>query len=239
MDRAASVRVLVVGDLMVDQYLFGRVERISPEAPVPVVSATQRERRLGGAANVALNLKALGCQVTLAGLVGDDDHGRHLQEQLQEAGIDGDGVAIVQDRPTTLKTRVMSGGQHLLRVDEEVDRDVDAAAVQRPCSPTSNPPRIPPHHAILLEDYDKGALSEAVIRGILETAKAQGIPVSVDPKFRHFDQFKGVDLFKPNLKELKEGLGLQWESATPMPGTPASAMDSTASTTSCSPRPHC
>ena len=104
LDRAESVRVLVVGDLMVDQYLFGRVERISPEAPVPVVSATQRERRLGGAANVALNLKALGCQVTLAGLVGDDDHGRHLQGQLQNAGIDGDGVATVKDRPTTLKT---------------------------------------------------------------------------------------------------------------------------------------
>ena len=211
LDRAESVRVLVVGDLMVDQYLLGRVERISPEAPVPVVSATQRERRLGGAANVALNLKALGCQVTLAGLVGDDDHGRHLQGQLQNAGIDGDGVATVKDRPTTLKTRVMSGGQHLLRVDEEVDRDVDATGAAALLSRIQSALASRPHHAILLEDYDKGALSESVIHSILDTAKAQCIPVCVDPKFRHFDLFKGVDLFKPNLKELKEGLGLQWE----------------------------
>ena len=211
LDRASEVRVLVVGDLMVDQYLFGRVDRISPEAPVPVVSATRRERRLGGAANVALNLRALGCPVTLAGLVGDDDHGKHLRTQLREAGIDSDGVAVAHDRPTTLKTRVMSSGQHLLRVDEEVDQDVDAQGASALLSAIRTALATRPHHAILLEDYDKGALSAEVIAGVLALAKEADIPVSVDPKFRHFDQYHGVDLFKPNLKELKEGLGLQWE----------------------------
>ena len=212
LDRAPQMRVMVVGDLMVDQYLFGRVERISPEAPVPVVRSTGRERRPGGAANVALNLRALGCSVTLAGLVGEDEHGQHLTQQLHDSGIESDAVAAVQDRPTTVKTRVMSGGQHLLRVDEEVDRDVDVEGGQRLLTAVQQALMARPHHAILLEDYDKGALSEAVIDGILDLARSQGIPVSVDPKFRHFDRYKGVDLFKPNLKELKEGLGLQWES---------------------------
>ena len=211
LDRAAQIRVLVVGDLMVDQYLFGRVDRISPEAPVPVVSATQRERRLGGAANVALNLRALGCAVTLAGLVGEDDHGRHLRAELGEAGIDGDGVTVAHDRPTTLKTRVMSSGQHMLRVDEEVDQDVDDAGAKALLQAIRDALSARPHQAILLEDYDKGALSNDVIDGILNLAHELDIPVSVDPKFRHFDRYRGVDLFKPNLKELKEGLGLQWE----------------------------
>lgn len=208
---AAGLRILVVGDLMVDQYLLGRVNRISPEAPVPVLQATKRERRPGGAANVALNLRAMGASVTLAGVVGNDEHGTHLRALLEEAHMNCSPLHVAAQRPTTVKTRVMSSGQHLLRVDEEVDVDLgpdDAAALVEAIRSSLDSET---HDAILLEDYDKGALSPAVIQGILKEAKERDIPVSVDPKFRHFDLYKGVDLFKPNLKELKEGLGLQWE----------------------------
>ncbi len=211
LDRAPELRILVVGDLMVDQYLLGGVDRISPEAPVPILRATERDRRPGGAANVALNLRALGCKVTLSGIIGDDEIGQHLLANLENSGIDNPGIVAHPGRPTTLKTRIMSGGQHLLRVDEEVDTDLSHADSQPLLSAIKACLDAQPHDAILLEDYDKGALSPVVIAGILEEAKKRAIPVSVDPKFRHFDLFQGVSLFKPNLKELKEGLGLQWE----------------------------
>ena len=212
LDQAKTMRVMVVGDLMVDQYLLGGVERISPEAPVPILRATTRERRPGGAANVALNLRSLRCQVTLGGIIGDDDAGRDLKANLAQSGMVTDGIVAVKGRPTTLKTRVMSGGQHLIRVDEEVDTDLDSQDAQLLLSAICAALDTLTHHAILLEDYDKGALSPEVIAGVLSEAKSRGIPVSVDPKFRHFQLFKEVALFKPNLKELKEGLGLQWES---------------------------
>ena len=212
LDQAKTMRVMVVGDLMVDQYLLGGVERISPEAPVPILRATTRERRPGGAANVALNLRSLRCQVTLGGIIGDDDAGRDLKANLAQSGMVTDGIVAVKGRPTTLKTRVMSGGQHLIRVDEEVDTDLDSQGAQLLLSAICAALDTLTHHAILLEDYDKGALSPEVIAGVLSEAKSRGIPVSVDPKFRHFQLFKEVALFKPNLKELKEGLGLQWES---------------------------
>ena len=212
LDQAPQMRVLVVGDLMVDQYLLGGVERISPEAPVPILRATTRERRPGGAANVALNLRGLGCHVTLAGIVGHDDAGKHLKVDLEDAGMDTAGIVVLENRPTTLKTRVMSGGQHLIRVDEEVDTDLEDPESERLLNAIKVILSQQTHQAIILEDYDKGALSPAVISGILAEAKSKGIPVSVDPKFRHFQLYKGVALFKPNLKELKEGLGLQWES---------------------------
>lgn len=211
LDGAEGLRILVLGDLMVDQYLLGKVHRISPEAPVPIHRTEQRERRPGGAANVALNLRALGCDVSLAGIVGRDDHGLDLRSQLKEQGMDTSAVLEVNGRPTTLKTRIMSGGQHLLRVDEEVDLDLDPTASKELVAAVCHQLDAAEHHAVLLEDYDKGALSADVIRGVLAEAKQRGIPVSVDPKFRHFDLFEGVSLFKPNLKELKEGLSLNWE----------------------------
>ena len=205
------MRILVLGDLMVDQYLLGKVNRISPEAPVPILRADERDRRPGGAANVALNLRSLGCDVSIAGIVGEDDHGRHLIAQLGMEGMDTRGVLTSETRPTTLKTRIMSGGQHLMRVDEEVDADLGDIESQRMLDAVRQCLDAETVDAILLEDYDKGVLSPAVIQGVLDQAAARDIPVSVDPKFRHFDCFEGVALFKPNLKELKEGLGLQWE----------------------------
>lgn len=208
---ASSLRILVLGDLMVDQYLLGKVDRISPEAPVPVLNASERDRRPGGAANVALNLRALGCDVSIAGLVGEDDHGRHLIAQLGMEGMDTRGILTSDTRPTTVKTRIMSGGQHLMRVDEEVDADLEAAESARMLDGIRHCLDAETVHAILIEDYDKGALSPAVIDGVLAEAEKRNIPVTVDPKFRHFDLYRGVALFKPNLKELQEGLGLHWE----------------------------
>ncbi len=211
LEGARDLRIMVLGDLMVDQYLLGNVHRVSPEAPVPIHRTEERDRRPGGAANVALNLRALGCQVSIAGMVGDDDHGRNLLTQLQHADMDTRGVVSSANRPTTLKTRIMSGGQHLLRVDEEVDTDLDPIASKAIMVALEACLDHVAHHAILIEDYDKGVLSPEVISGVLDAAKKRDIPVSVDPKFRHFNLFGNVALFKPNLKELKEGLGLQWD----------------------------
>ena len=211
LENAGNLRVLVVGDLMVDAYLLGRVDRISPEAPVPILRASQRERRPGGAANVALNLKALGSAVTVAGIVGMDQDGQDLQASLEAEGMDTDGVVAFEHRRTTVKTRVMSGGQHLLRVDEEDDADLNGPDSQRFLEQLATVMAARPFDAILIEDYDKGTLSPAVIDGVLHMAREREIPVSVDPKFRHFDCYRDVALFKPNLKELRDGLGLIWE----------------------------
>ncbi len=211
LEGAKNLRILVVGDLMVDAYLLGRVERISPEAPVPILRAHQRERRAGGAANVARNLKAMGVEVTVAGIIGKDQDGEDLMMELARLEMDTRGILPLEHRRTTVKTRVMSGGQHLLRVDEEDDMDLDSDASQHFLEKLSAVLKTADFDAILIEDYDKGALSPTVIEGLLGMARERQIPVTVDPKFRHFDLYKGVALFKPNLKELKDGLGLLWE----------------------------
>lgn len=215
LEAADRLDVLVVGDLMVDAYLLGRVERISPEAPVPILRADQRERRPGGAANVALNLRALGASVTVAGVVGHDADGLDLQEALRELDLDAAGVLCLPGRRTTVKTRVMSGGQHLIRVDEEDDTDLDAQDGQLFLETLATTLSHRDFDAILIEDYDKGVLSPAVIEGLLHMARERNIPVSVDPKFRHFELYRGVALFKPNLKEMREGLGLVWDDQDP------------------------
>ena len=211
LENADALRILVVGDLMVDAYLLGRVDRISPEAPVPILRASQRERRPGGAANVALNLKALGAAVTVGGAIGNDHDGKDLQRALESQGMDTDAIVTLGDRRTTVKTRVMSGGQHLLRVDEEDDGDLNAEDSQQFLEQLASVLTARPFDAILIEDYDKGALSPTVIDGLLAMARERNIPVTVDPKFRHFDLYRDVALFKPNLKELRDGLGLVWE----------------------------
>lgn len=211
LQTAGNLRILVVGDLMVDAYLLGRVERISPEAPVPILRAHQRDRRAGGAANVALNLKAMGVEVTVAGIIGEDQDGDDLMGELAHLDMDTRGVLPLANRRTTVKTRVMSGGQHLLRVDEEDDMDLDADASQHFLETLAKVLATQDFDAILIEDYDKGALSPTVIDGLLRMARERDIPVTVDPKFRHFELYRGVALFKPNLKELKDGLGLLWE----------------------------
>lgn len=207
----SNQNILAIGDVMVDAYLFGAVHRISPEAPVPVVSVTGRENRLGGAANVALNLRSLGVRPILCSVVGDDEKGRIFGELMQEAGLTAEGIIASPDRKTTCKTRIIAGTQHTLRVDDElcapVSTELETALIAR-VAEIAGRTKI---DAIIFEDYDKGSLTPRIIAEIIGIAKQKGIPTLVDPKKRNFDHYAGVTLFKPNFKELMEGLKLEME----------------------------
>ncbi|MFZ5971584.1 MAG: bifunctional heptose 7-phosphate kinase/heptose 1-phosphate adenyltransferase [Bacteroidota bacterium] len=199
-----KLRVLVVGDVMLDSYIWGSVDRISPEAPVPVVTVKKRDYRLGGAANVALNVKALGAEPVLCALVGEDDAAVRIKECLGKEGISGDGLVKSADRPTTVKTRVMASHQHVVRVDEESDRPASATEEEQLLEKVKA--LLPTADVVIFEDYDKGALTETTITQTVAWARQSGIPTVVDPKKRNFFAYKHVSLFKPNLKELREGL---------------------------------
>ncbi len=202
-----KVNVLIVGDLMLDQYLWGDVNRISPEAPVPVVRFQGEENRLGGAANVALNVLGLGATPYLCGVIGKDENAAHFLELLSQTGLFSQGILQSKDRLTTVKTRVIADNQHLLRVDREDTKDiaiqVETAFLEniRFLLETKN------IHVILLQDYNKGVLSKRVIKSILLEARERAIPTVADPKNRNFWEYRGVQLFKPNLKEVQKGLG--------------------------------
>lgn len=199
LDRARGVRVLVVGDVMLDVYLRGSASRISPEAPVPVVRVTAQDLALGGAANVATNVVALGAQASVVGCVGGDAQGRDLVHELGRLGIDAAGI-LALDRPTTVKTRIMVRHQQVARYDRESDEELAGAEADRIIAAI----RAGAAHAdaVVLEDYNKGVLSAAIIRATIEAARSAGKPVIVDPKFRHFFEYSGATVFKPNLLEL-------------------------------------
>jgi D-beta-D-heptose 7-phosphate kinase/D-beta-D-heptose 1-phosphate adenosyltransferase len=200
LQRARDVRVLVIGDVMLDTYLWGNASRISPEAPVPVVRVADESRALGGAANVATNVVALGASCTIAGVVGADSAGTELVTELEQAGIDATGLAVLRARPTTVKTRVMVRHQQVARYDRESDADLndeEAEIVMRAIRQ-----RVDAVDAVVLEDYNKGVLVPGVIHAAIKAANAAGKPVVVDPKFRRFFEYKGATIFKPNLVEL-------------------------------------
>lgn len=199
-----SRRVLVVGDLMLDVYLRGGASRISPEAPVPVVRVLEEWRAMGGAANVAANLGALGVATSLVGVVGDDGFASDLGRAAGDHGIDTVGLVPVADRPTTVKTRVLVGHQQVARYDREVDRDLGADEAARVTERVDA--EAARADAIVLEDYDKGVLVPAVIEAALDAARRRDIPVVVDPKARHFFDYRGCTVFKPNLPELAAAL---------------------------------
>jgi D-glycero-beta-D-manno-heptose-7-phosphate kinase len=201
-----SLRILVVGDVMIDSYYWGKSDRISPEAPVPVVSVSKYEHRLGGAANVALNLKAMGAEAILCGIVGSDNKGDLLKELLQQSNLSSEGVVHVSNRPTTVKTRIISGNQQMLRVDEEDTHPLNSNESALFFERISNIINNKKCDAIIFEDYDKGAITPQLIEKVVALAKNKDIPTCVDPKKRQFLDYKNVSLFKPNLKELKEGL---------------------------------
>lgn len=205
-NQFSQQRILVVGDVMIDAYLRGSVTRISPEAPVSIVNLEKTEDRLGGAANVALNLASLGAEPILCAIVGDDKGGRTFKSLLDERGLSNDGIVKCADRMTTIKTRVIGNNQHLLRIDEEVLTNITAQEenefIQRIEGLLTS--RV---DAIILEDYNKGLLTPKVIESIVKMANERNIPVTVDPKKDNFFAYKNVTLFKPNLKELKEGVG--------------------------------
>jgi rfaE bifunctional protein kinase chain/domain len=204
LERVRGIRVLVVGDIMLDRYLRGTASRISPEAPVPVVRIADEWRALGGAANVAANVVALGAACTIAGCVGADTEADAVRDELRSRGVDDSGVLIVPGRPTTVKTRIMARHHQIARYDREVEDDLDgepltalAQTVERLCGVSD---------AIVLEDYNKGVLSAGVVRSAITVAGRRGIPVVVDPKARGFFAFGGATVFKPNLIELEAAL---------------------------------
>jgi D-beta-D-heptose 7-phosphate kinase/D-beta-D-heptose 1-phosphate adenosyltransferase len=204
LERAHSVRVLVVGDIMLDRYLRGAASRISPEAPVPVVRVTEQWRALGGAANVAANVVALGASCVLVGTVGDDAAAAEVREALRGAGIDDAGLLAVASRPTTVKTRILARHYQIARYDEEVEQDVDSsaagqlAALIRELASSAD--------VIVLEDYNKGVLVQAVIEAAVAVGRQLGRPIVVDPKSRGFFDYAGATVFKPNLSELEAAL---------------------------------
>lgn len=223
LDGFARTTVLVVGDVMVDAYLWGRVDRISPEAPVPVVQVSERSARLGGAANVALNLHALGAMPVVASMTGDDDAATTLERLLREQGLPTEGLLRSRRRMTTMKTRVISGHQHVVRVDEEMETDLSAEDEQAFLHHCIDLLRRFSPGVVVFEDYDKGVLTRGVIAGLVAEARRLGIPTAVDPKRRHFFDYREVDLFKPNLKELREGLKIDLSSGD-LPGVQAAAL---------------
>ncbi|MEP7028053.1 MAG: D-glycero-beta-D-manno-heptose-7-phosphate kinase [Candidatus Eisenbacteria bacterium] len=203
--RFAGRRLLVLGDLMADRYLWGRVERISPEAPVPVVSIDRQTYSLGGSANVAHNLASLGAKVELVGLVGADAQGARLTESLAERGVDTRGVVSDRTRRTTVKTRVIAHQQQVVRTDEEDPQDAAGDAEARLVEAVER--ALPAAEAMIVSDYGKGVITQATLAAALAAARTRGVPVCVDPKETHFFNYTGVAVLTPNASEAGRAFG--------------------------------
>lgn len=207
-DSFDNLRVLIIGDVMIDSYIFGKVERISPEAPIPVVNVKRKEIRLGGAGNVAMNIKSLGATPVLCSVVGTDPEAKDLIELLNNNTLPVEGIIQSPNRVTTVKQRIMAGSQHVVRIDSEMDTPINAD--ERTLLIEKAKSLIPSCQVVIFEDYDKGVLDQQSIQEIVAFAKQHNIPTIVDPKKRNFTHYQGTDLFKPNLKELKEGLKIDF-----------------------------
>lgn len=210
-DKFNSLNILIIGDVMIDAYWWGGVNRISPEAPVPVCAVNDKESRLGGAANVALNIAAMGANPILCSVVGEDYQGHQLCELMKKQNMDTNGIVFSSNRPTTVKTRIIGNKTQMLRIDEETDANISLSEEKIFLDKIENIINTEKINAIIFQDYDKGVITEGVITKIIEIAKRKNIPVTVDPKKRNFTAYKNVDLFKPNLKELKEGLKIDFD----------------------------
>lgn len=207
LDAFEGLTVLVIGDVMLDAYYEGPSDRISPEAPVPVVSVEDREKRPGGAANVASNLKALGAHPVICAVIGEDPEGEEFRRLMEDNGTDPFGLIASGRRRTTVKTRIISQGQQLLRVDEEDAHELSEEESQLLIRRIEEAFEELQPDAVVFEDYDKGVLTRPAIERVIAMARERSIPTIVDPKKAHFFDYVDVDLFKPNLKELREGLG--------------------------------
>lgn len=201
-----SLRILVIGDVMIDAYVEGSVTRVSPEAPVPIVNLKNRNQRLGGAANVALNLAALGITPVLTSVIGEDEGGSDLLNLMEEAGMVTSGMAQSSDRKTTVKTRVIGNHQQLLRIDDEIIAALKHSEEEMIIANVAS--HLDAIDAIIFEDYNKGVLTPRVIEAVISLAREKGIITTVDPKKENFFAYKNVTMFKPNLKELREGLNI-------------------------------
>lgn len=207
-DSFNEKKIMIIGDVMLDVYMKGKVERISPEAPVPIVSVTETFSRLGGAANVAQNLKGLGAKPILCSVIGNDDKSSELLGLMSEQDMTTSGIAKSNERITTRKVRIISNNAQMLRVDTENTFDLtekEHDLLMTEIKDIINNERI---DGIILQDYNKGVLTENIIKEVVAIANDKNIPVGVDPKKKNFLSYKNVTFFKPNLKELREGLGI-------------------------------
>ncbi|GAB4455070.1 MAG: D-glycero-beta-D-manno-heptose-7-phosphate kinase [Bacteroidia bacterium] len=201
-----NLNVLVIGDVMIDNYVWGKVNRLSPEAPVPIVSVEKKEMRLGGAANVALNIQAMGANPILCSVIGADTEGIAFLDLLKKQKLSPKGILKSRNRPTTIKTRVIGNQHHLIRIDEETEEDISPNETQNLLTLINYIIHHDKIDVIIFEDYNKGLITPRLIQKVVELAKQKDIPICVDPKKKNFHAYKNVTLFKPNLKELKDGL---------------------------------
>jgi rfaE bifunctional protein kinase chain/domain len=209
----SSLKVGVIGDVMLDTYMWGKVERISPEAPVPVVSLHKKEYRIGGAGNVALNCKSLGAQVYVLSVVGNDTEGMLLEELFQENMIETSCLVKSNGRITTNKTRIISRNQQMMRLDNEVTKDLTAEEENALLNKVQSFIAQTDPNIIIFEDYNKGVLTESLIEKIIRLSSEAGVLTAVDPKRKNFFNYKNVTIFKPNLKEVKEALNIITDSS--------------------------
>lgn len=200
-----KTKVLIIGDVMIDSYISGKVERISAEAPVPIVAVTKKEKRLGGAANVALNIQALGATPILCTSIGNDQEGSIFLKLLKDKKITTAGILQSKNRTTTVKTRVLGNNSQLIRIDEENDEELGNDETNQLIKKINELLDKQTVHVIIFEDYDKGVITKRIIEEVVRIAKKKNIPVCVDPKKKNFNHYKEVHLFKPNIKELHEG----------------------------------
>ena len=210
-DAFNNLKVLIIGDVMVDAYLWGSVDRISPEAPVPIVAVKKRESRLGGAANVAINIQSMGATPILCSVIGNDRNGHELLDLMKGLSMSTDGIVLSDERVTTVKTRVIGNNHQLLRVDDEVMHDLsgkEQASLMKSVLAIIEKEK---PSVVIFEDYDKGVLNPSLIDAIVDECKKSGIPTAVDPKKKNFNAYKRVDLFKPNLIELKQGVKVDFK----------------------------
>ncbi|MCY1632838.1 bifunctional heptose 7-phosphate kinase/heptose 1-phosphate adenyltransferase [Marinifilum sp. D737] len=210
-DSFSDYNVLIIGDVMVDAYVWGKVDRISPEAPVPIVSCVNRESRLGGAANVALNIKSMGANPILCSVIGNDEKGEEFLNLLTDIQDEQSGIVVSKHRRTTVKTRFISDNQHIIRVDEEDTHELADEIEVEFIHHIKNLLDKHEIHAVIFEDYDKGVITKKLIDEITKFANDKNIPILVDPKKRHYSDYKNVSLFKPNFKEFVEGSNLNLE----------------------------
>ena len=211
LEQFNGLKALVVGDVMIDVYSKGVIERMSPEAPVPIVNVKSRSVRMGGAANVALNLRALGATPILCSVIGNDEDSEMLLTLMRKTGLDTGHFAMSETRRTTVKHRIFDGDKQVLRMDEEDTFDLTNEEYLELWDVIKDALDEEHFDVIILQDYNKGVLSEKMIRAIIAEAQKRDIPVAVDPKKKNFFAYQGVTLFKPNAKELRDGLGVKAE----------------------------
>jgi rfaE bifunctional protein kinase chain/domain len=203
----AGAKIIVLGDVMIDEYLRGSVNRLSPEAPVPVVDIEREEFKFGGAANVALNLKMLGCEPLLIGLIGNDRRGEAFLNLLNDFEISSSGIIVLEDRPTTVKTRIIGDNQHIARVDREQDHYLEAAAEEKILAKINM--FIGAAEGLIIEDYNKGLLTKRIIAESIKLSNKKNIISTADPKFINFLEYKNITVFKPNIKETAQALAMR------------------------------